>query len=614
MKTTIVFRSFLQILFVVLIVSVSLNAQLSFISEIEVNPRDLTPEQTEKYQKILDQETVVFTKFIKIGELSEMQQDGWLKLKMPDKDCVALVRAKHVESSEDGDYYWYGEVIKNAEGEEECECFDGSINLMKKRGELIGTITIDEDNYEIQSVGEGKTVLAKKDAAILNLGCGNSDSERLNFPTDVSIPRNGGHCTVRVLGLFTPNANNAVSDIENTIELSIAQTNQAFRNSRIYGSSLELVLVDVQEIQFTEGFGARTDRDALINDPTVQTLRNNADADIVLVYTDGNYGTVLGIAGTLTLQAERALALIQAAEATNDYVTSHEIAHLFACRHEIDADATGPFEHAHEFKTGCWPFRKKRNTIMYSTATGKSIQYYSNPNVEFKNKPTGVSDETENARQLRANACTVAGFRAGDPSLNANIVGEEYGCPCYFAYLRANVSGGAPGSYQYEWRTSTDGFNWSGVQSTSYAFSIMAPCEVGERIFIQLIVTSSDGQLDEAFGFIESAERWPGQQVDCDQRFSGNPVSGISQTLPEEYSVFPNPASDLITVTFPRKTTEQYSDISILNIYGQVVYSGKIFYDSFVGQVDIDINEFPNGVYFVKTEQDQTLRFVKSDI
>jgi len=311
-------------------------------------------------------------------------------------------------------------------------------------GLFSGTFKIDEDFYELHDLGAGKRILLRKDYAGLFKRCGSNDSEEEEQRGEIIEDRTEGRCPVRVLALTTAAAQAALPDINGTIALAINQTNQALRNSQVYGNDLTLTLVGISTITFSESAIMRDDRESLIDNAELKIKRNTADADIVLVLVEGDYGDdFIGMAGTLTLQSERAVVIINATDALSDYNTSHELAHLFGCRHEPDADATGPIEHAHKFITGCWPFRKDRNTIMFSEVTGHTIQHYSNPNVKYKNRGTGVTDERENWRKLRANACTVATFRNQSiPALSAHITGPYVGCLCSWITVNPIVSGG----------------------------------------------------------------------------------------------------------------------------------------------------------------------------
>lgn len=590
------------------------KAQTSgFITEIEVSVDELTSAQNERYQKILAQESVVNTWFVDLADLSSIAENGWITLSMPDKDCTAAVKAKYVSSDESNDFYWYGEVIKeDGDTEEACQCYEGFVNIMRHEGEMIGSISLDEDRYEIQSIGDERTVLVKKDVTGLNLHCSNDGSsggiiDGGGGGGQTLTPKSNGNCPVKVLALFTPNGNNAVANIENTINLSIAQTNQALKNSQVSECDLELILVDVQEIQFAEGYYIPEDLDLLIGNTTVQALRDAAHADIVVIYTDGAYGGVIGRAGRLHLNADSAMCVVEAAEAITEFNTAHEIAHLFGCRHQPEDDPTGPFEHAHEFKTGCWPFRKRKNTVVFSVATGRTIQHYSNPNVLFKNKPTGVIDERENWRKLKESACIVANFRddAMEPILNASISGEGYNCPCYSVGLEAQVSGGAPGPYSFEWRTSTDGFNWGSVQSILSSFAVALPCEVGEGVYVRLTVTSSDGQVDDSYRFVEAAESWPGQQGECPKFL----VSNDDNVIFGGGNLFPNPVRDVLIFQIS-EDEDMPSDVVVVDVWGRhVVVRPEVA--SVERTIRIPTGHLPDGVYSLRYGTSKTLKFVK---
>lgn len=568
--------------------------------------------QQSKVTLLQSQLTYASLQYVDVGNLPSLQEDGWLDIQVPGKTCTTRLKAKHVESFPNGDYYWFGTVVKeDGETAEECSCYDGSVNLISKGGKIAGSLKIDEDIYELHDLGQNKRVLVKKDYENHTFGCGNDNSEEFQQGEEPVVEdRNGGNCPVRVLALFTQNAEDALPDIQNIINLTINQTNQAFRSSGVAQSDLDLVLVGIREVDFDESNNARDDRDALIDNNDVQDLRDDANADIVVVFAESDYGDVLGIAGTLTLQEERALCLIRATEAVNEYNTSHEIAHLFACRHEEDADPTGEFEHAFCFKTGCWPFRKHRNTIMWSTVTGNTIQHFSNPNVKFKEKATGEAD-AHNARQLRGNACTVANFRDDDviPNLHAAISGSGYGCPCQSTGVFASVTGGAPGNYTLAWRTSTDGFNWSPVQGTGTSLSIELPCVEGEGIYVQLTATSVDGQVENAFRFIEAATTWYGQEGPCmrsnDYVDAGNLGSIIA---------YPNPMDERIIVQGSTGAEESKVNIRLYDSFGRLLQEVKKGTTGRNFTVSIETPTLSPGIYALRVEysgEQQIFKIIK---
>ena len=138
-----------------------------------------------------------------------------------------------MESSANGDFYWYGEVQSNGQ---DTVCYNGYINLMSKEGKLFGSIHIDGDIYQLYGLDGDKSILAKKDYTHPQWVCGNNlpgGASSILPPGEAIVTPRNNNCVIRVLALFTANADAAVPDIENTIEMTIAQTNQAFRNSLI---------------------------------------------------------------------------------------------------------------------------------------------------------------------------------------------------------------------------------------------------------------------------------------------------------------------------------------------------------------------------------------------
>lgn len=95
----------------------------------------LNTEQQGKVNSLQQRPEIVNLQYVDIGNISLIQQNGWLDLTIPGKGCTALVKAKHVESSANGDYYWYGTVEKeDGTTEESCSCYDGAINLISIGG------------------------------------------------------------------------------------------------------------------------------------------------------------------------------------------------------------------------------------------------------------------------------------------------------------------------------------------------------------------------------------------------------------------------------------------------------------------------------------------------
>lgn len=584
-------------------------SQDSFISEMQIGINQLTPNQAERYGRVTNQESVEWIKFVRVGNLSNYQTNGRLRLTLPGSECTIIVHAKHVESQESGDFYWYGEVATDSGDELSgfCVYSEGTINIMQLDNEVFGTFRIGDDHFELHTVGNRRNILVKKNYDDRILSCGSDEISHEDVTiADTDISDRIGNCPVRVLALYSPNGEDAVPDIINTIHLTIAETNQAFRNSNLSSSDVELVLVDIQEIDFTETTDLTNDVDALINNADAQAFRDAVGADIVVVYVDGNYGLNIGRAGFPLVNAPTAFCVMNAEDALVEYITSHEIAHIFGAHHEPEAFTGGIFEHAHEFRTG-W-FRRTKRTIMFSLVDrngGRAIQHYSNPFVNYKKRPTGVVDERHNSRMIKLNGCTVANFRDDlvTPTLYANITGDQLHCPCSSAAVSADVQGGMPGPYQYEWRTSSDGFNWSGVLSTNTSLTINIPCTEGQGVFARLTATSVDGQVSDTFRFFEAALTWSQQEAPCPLRVEER----IHQGSEVDINIYPNPVGSQLFI----QTNEGDEDapVQIVDVTGKI-YLQQVF-ETNNNSITVNTQALPEGVYFIKVGENFNQKFYK---
>ena len=117
--------------------------------------------------------------------------------------------------------------------------------------------------------------------------------------------------------------------------------------------------------------------------------------------------------------------------------------------------------------------------------------------VIYAGKSTGTNDRENNAEQLRSTSCIVASFRETNNSpLSAHIGGNRIGCPCDVVTLFAELNGGMPGSYSYEWTISLDGgVTYGSVQETASQFQTDLPCPNEGSYRVRLKVTAPNGQV-----------------------------------------------------------------------------------------------------------------------
>jgi hypothetical protein len=93
--------------------------------------------------------------------------------------------------------------------------------------------------------------------------------------------------------------------------------------------------------------------------------------------------------------------------------------------------------------------------------------------------------------------------------------------------------------------------------------------------------------------------------VDRIRKIYNSTVSVVNtNTVNEEIKVFPNPATKQLTIS----SNGDINSIQVLNLIGQVVISQ----DSMKKKMDIDVSALPVGIYFLKVNNTQVVRFVKN--
>lgn len=157
--------------------------------------------------------------------------------------------------------------------------------------------------------------------------------ERLHDMDDTEALPQSASTVVDVLVLYTPAAAASVANINNTIDLAIAQANQSFRNSEITAAQASVRLVGRQQVSFTEGTNIFDDHTAITYSSYFQSLRNQYHADIVVLMTDEAYGDSYGVAWA-PANIIQAYAIVVASRATPRYTFAHELGHLLGAHHQ----------------------------------------------------------------------------------------------------------------------------------------------------------------------------------------------------------------------------------------------------------------------------------------
>ncbi len=338
-----------------------------------------------------------------------------------------------VESNPSGSFSWIGYL----EGVEYSQ-----VILVVKERVMAGNITLPGEFYQVRYVGNGVH-------AIHQIDQGAFPPEAEPIPGDIFQGELGeaAHTAtaddgsiIDVMVVYTPAARTeagGTTDMENLIDLAVAETNQSYDNS---GITPRLNLVHTEEVSYTESGDMNDDLDRLINPSdgymdNVHTLRDTYLADLVdLIVETADYCGLAHTMGTVSPSFESlAFSVVGRDCATGYYSFAHELGHNMGARHDwyVNEDVT-PYTYCHGYVNVADQWR----TIMaYNDKCDDSgsyctrLQYWSNPDVPYGGDPMGISEGTsiacttgnlsnppcdaDNRRTLNNTAYTVANFRSG---------------------------------------------------------------------------------------------------------------------------------------------------------------------------------------------------------
>ncbi len=549
---------------------------------------------------------------------------------------------KSLEAIEESHYVWTGEIYfpKND------KTVGDAVFVQDGEGNITGTIDIEGLFFSIQPLKnsgfhvliefdgdeiENRNKRLAKESSPYNFG-GDTEtnlSETLNSSLVNLEPiikkinlknhealANCPVSTTRALVVYTSGAA-SYGNIDGNISLALSETNFGYNNSNIY--NLDIVLAHKQQVSFNESSSIIFDLQQLIDDTSIQNLRDQYDADVVVLLTEaGAYlGGDLGRAGTLHLENDKAYAIVDVSSVAGpDYVFAHEVGHLQAAQHHPDdiSSSVPPvynygYGHRYEYNCGFLNLSKcRRSTIMaypYSSSgtTYSTRKYFSNPNLSDNGEPMGISNTRENYRALKNTAATVSDFR--DPYelgaiINTTVVSSN-------SFIYSGTPCGGSGSYSYEWRTSRDPISegYGGIVSTSQNYS--ATFNDPGQWFIQLKINSTTGH--QAIEFTSTYVEDPGgcQPTDpCSFKF--NPEINDKPTTIELLPAWPNPFNPTTKISFTLPVSD-YVSVNVFDMSGRHVASLWNGNKS-AGTHNFDFNAgtLASGVYLIRLETTNVVR------
>jgi Secretion system C-terminal sorting domain/Metallo-peptidase family M12B Reprolysin-like len=612
----------------------------------------LTTSQNTKMTKMRGEAGVKDVKLIRISDISKIQKNGRLTLRIPGTNLSFKAKATGVEKKSDGTLIWNG----NMEGDE-----FGYFQYVQKGRDCLINFTYGTNSFQVVALGDGlhalKTLDVKK---IPNGGCG-IDHKKEKVAFSPQNPQNEvlrqEFCpdnTIRVLILFTPAAALEQGGNINVLPTAcINQLNQQLINSGIQQRQVELA--GAQEFNFVEtevdnnfaNFAAISaaisgDINRLANDPRITNittgLRNRFSADIVVLLTRREYFSPVGgeILGTVlpdaiaNRTANNGFMLLTAESAIQDqqFTFAHEFGHVVGAQHQrcpdfIDLnrpfpfaciDATSPFDaslaKAFDFRSRGVDYKttlhssSNRSIRWESFGAGSDnifyfrIPKYSNPAIRHptassSSARTGAAREN-NANQISLDFFIVRDYLPSNGTLNTYISGSYTFDPSNTLYEAVTRCGCSP--FTFQWFFSTDGFNETFISSDETVL-------IGQPGFLRLVTTSCDGQTSTAFFTIveDNCVFCPLLKATNsvqEQNNFYNPGGKISSSM----MVYPNPTAESTTIDYG-VSNDGNVKIDLLDISSKMIKS-ILNENMSAGYYRTELNtlSLENGVYLIRTQ------------
>ncbi len=153
-----------------------------------------------------------------------------------------------------------------------------------------------------------------------------------------------------------------------------------------------------------------------------------------------------------------------------------------------------------------------------------------------------------------------------------------------------------------------DSTNWVQIKGSFIADSAYTYVVIGaflDEKNIQAVNVTGEGPFEnngEAYYYVDEVRL----SVDSMYAWQSLPTH-IPHQLLSEFSIYPNPVTDILTITMERKI----KSIQIIDLNGSVVSDHS---DNYQKQIVIDVNQLPIGLYFIKITDEMEGSYLKKMI
>lgn len=583
----------------------------SLISRSRLSESNLSQLDKNQLEKLKNLDYLNSVTLIDIVNIDDLMGRDEISITIPglDKNIVSrkIMGQRNSEAS-----MWIGE------GE------NSQIVLSSTKGEVSGHISTGNQSFEIQHLPDGQAILLDYDMEKINLlECEqphsmskDSNSKENDFKPTTKVSSETGDqnnriantsAVVRVLFLFTPAAANSGQNLVNMANTALAQWQTAVINSN---TLVALDLAGVLPLNFNESNDIVFDVNALTNNINAQQLRDNNEADIVMLLTDSqNYGTVAGRVSEIGPLEPNAYGISQISAGIANYTIVHEIGHLLGARH--DNDPTPGDAHAHLWISGSFPRRNHWRSIMgVQPQFGPNytrVLHFSNPFRTHNGEPTGVVNVSNNNRNINLNGPTVEAFRFSIPALWASILGPGTAGNGQTLNFSPNIQGGiAP--YSTSWQLN----NGSGYYFAGNGTTLTTTMPTNQNLEVMLVVTDQNNSTFTAYRTVQNDFLGGGCTVCPDL----GDLEDVGENLNNDVILFPNPTSDKITIKSSDRGDGFYF-FEVTDVKNRTIVTSEISVESQnERRITLSVDKLKPGVYLFSYQNSLNeiihLRFIKN--
>ena len=527
-----------------------------------------------------------FVKFSKCEYNPEQLENDSIEINLLENEKLICYNRKTIIRNKNN-FSWYGKAND--------KITDVIFTIVN--GEMSAIISNNLFNYYVFYINNEYVLIKYDESKASPIGCGMNNS--ISFEGDEinnlkrgdvnnQIP-GGFSCKLRIAVFYTQKAKNAANNILLTAQQSLDQLNVAFMNSNI---NVEAELACTYETNDVESGFSVQDRNAILiqNDGKFDDFReksNQCGADIfVLLYDRDISSNDFGVAGAIRSCKNRAFALVDIQSSVLRATFTHEIGHIFGCRHNPEHDSKElPYKYGHAICYTTNNLAKNFMTIMGSLGTcefvANRILHFSNPYVNYG--PYGISTGGvifgNNARVIVENIENVMSFRNNNNTKYINQTNINSSNVLYH-----------PNKIQTSGNIYVNNQNVYGIMAGNEVEILPNfETEIGANVIIEIV--DKCGNPDNS-----------NCNYDTTAFTSDSYFENIIENEPKQVLISPNPFSTFFNIY----SHIEINIIEIFNVYGiKVLVKDNLK----VRSIDIDLNNYSDGMYFIKitNQLNQTL-------